>query len=309
MAGNYTREESARGWKEYGADTLRDEVRRGGRDFVRGAVRRGIQYGTDAVFGKPRTLTGAEIGDYNREAQEAQYPGTNPWERLGAPGAPGGAIEISKQERSNKRKIASEQIDQQQRSSAIQGRAAGIQAGANFGPDKAMAIANFVVTGDKPAESLGLSAQKETSRAAGQTGRSRVSEAYTAVQKQLTNEFKAKTERYMYKLRSKEYYLNIGKATGDPLTAVLMALSTRAYLGGISRADLDEVMDENWKGMVQGGAAVKAVSALSKFLNLHIGRLFSSGVGRRRKGFQGPVRGKPSKIDPAARFMEGAPRK
>ncbi len=52
----------------------------------------------DKVQGVPSPgKTGTALGQDARRAQEAQYPGTNPWERLGAPGYAGSGVEVAKQ--------------------------------------------------------------------------------------------------------------------------------------------------------------------------------------------------------------------
>lgn len=67
--------------------------------------------GIEAKTGIPMPgLSGSMLGAQNRRQQESQYPGTNPWERLGAPQAAAGAIAQTKEHGKQQKELQSKEL-------------------------------------------------------------------------------------------------------------------------------------------------------------------------------------------------------
>jgi len=166
---------------------------------------------TEAAGGltTPKTATGQEIGVETRDYFDEAFPGTNPWERLGT-SSPMGAVavgaEASRAQRSGaavaagsaarqvqrqakvQTSIAAANVATQRRGQTIQGRAQGVQAGAQYGPQYATGLGDYITTGKVPSD-LPAQAAPGVSAEASRLG------AGAAVSRAYTDKFRAQFQR------------------------------------------------------------------------------------------------------------------
>lgn len=95
----------------------------------------------DKIMGVPspeKPKTGAALGHEARAAQEAQYPGTNPWERLGAPGYAGAGTQTARAAGQVQRSLQSKDLASKERVAKIHAQATLGAAATSVAPREAL---------------------------------------------------------------------------------------------------------------------------------------------------------------------------
>lgn len=220
---------------------------------------------------------GAKAGVEARGYYDEAFPGTNPWERLGA-GNPIGQIASA----GVAAKVAARNTDVQTRSAAgiavtqaaahtnaaaIAGRASAVQTATNYPSGNAKALGDYVVTG-KGSPGPVVMAQGAKQREATVAERGATSKEMEAK----SGRMNAWTNKNLAKIKSGELTLAKGRAFGTPGQAKLGALASQAFDIGMSQSEFIRWMSNNPKTLAAIGVAEKFGSAASKMLSGIFGR-------------------------------------
>lgn len=245
-------------------------------------------FGVGGVAGGPTSaggITGGRrSGQEASEYYDAAFPGTNPWERLGA-GNPMGQmvaanvasktqmrnvdrqtstqqLAVAKQTKTQQT-VANTQANAAVKVASIHGRAAAAQTATNYPPGSAPGLMKAVVDGPDTVTGTGVTAPGAIMRGA-------VSHERTSAAAQLDSW----TRQRMGDLKSRELDIKAGKEFGDPGTAKLASLATKAFDIGMSQTDLIKWMRDNPKILTGMGIAIKGGKALTSTLaNVFGGRM------------------------------------
>lgn len=105
--------------------------------FASSVGRRAVNYGEQKILGIPapqQPKTGAALGIDQRAAMDQAFPGTNPWERLGAPGYAGAGVEAAKQTGKVQQKMQDKELSTRRQIANIQADAHVQAAATSVGP-------------------------------------------------------------------------------------------------------------------------------------------------------------------------------
>ncbi len=250
----------------YIASRMQKSAKKGADQFVERGINTGFDRLGDAVFGGGSTSpqTAVEMGNYNRQVQEAQFPGTNPWERLGASSAPGGALEVQRKEAAVKKSVVQKQTGVQLEIAKMQGRAAGVASGAEFGAQAGMDHGDYITSGKRPRPNMNNeSARRTTAFSSQRASFAKQLESWIAERRQIID--------------AKRFKFDVGRGARDPATASLMALASQAFEMGIDKVDLLETMNKHFNKLRALGVATTTLGSAAKAMNLFVGKLFGGG--------------------------------
>lgn len=220
-----------------------------------GNVTTGISSGLDLFnqfTGGNAPPTGAQLGQSARDYYGAAFPGTNPWEQLGA-GNPIGATtaaatqdKIARRQTGTARDISSKQIDAQLRMKAQDSRAKGHEIGLSYGdPSAGTAIGREIETG------------KPTGPYRGQSAR------FTGTKAQIDA---VEVQSQLKDIRNEEVKAKIASTFGNsPAEAALAAVVYKVFREGQSIQRYEEPIRRYYDALVKGGAFPSWMSKLSIF--------------------------------------------
>ncbi len=207
---------------------------------------------------------GQEASKYYDEA----FPGTNPWERLGAGNPMGGMISSAIQARTAERNVGHQMATSKanvatQTSAAVQvakihGRAAGVSAAQTQDPGAEKRYGDYIAENVDPkvtapsAQMRGAGAQEQTAKA---------------------NELNSWTNQKMADLKSRQLDIETGKAFHNPATARLAAVATHAFDIGMEQTTFVKWMRDNPKKLAAMGVTVAATKELGSVLGSIFGRV------------------------------------
>ena len=222
---------------------------------------------------------GASTGREARSYYENAFPGTNPWEHLGA-GNPMGAIlpaalqsktqmrNVDKQaqtarqnvqtQTSTQSSIAANTVAANIAVAKIHGRAAGVEAAQNQAPGAEKKYGDYISEGTDPAITQ-PGARMETATAATMTARAHELDSWT------------RTHEMDIKARAQD--MAEGAHFKDPGTAKLAALASQAFKIGMSQTEFVKWMQQNPKKLAALGVAVRGASGAAKMLQGVFGRV------------------------------------
>ncbi len=220
---------------------------------------------------------GAESGREARGYYDEAFPGTNPWERLGAGNPMGAAMSagvaaktaernVDKQTQTQKQLVAAQSASQQTvagiqanaqlTASARQARAAGAATGMNLPPDQRDNLMTKVESGVSAAPATTAPGVMQRGAA------SKEMEAKAAELNSWTNVHQAD-------LKSRALDIETGARFKNPATAKLAAIATHAFDIGMSQDTFIKWMRDNPKklaslgiGVAVGGAALKMLGGI-----------------------------------------------
>jgi len=254
-----------------------------------GAIAGGVLGGAAGGFGlgptQPGGITGLSQGQGAQQGIEARgyydeaFPGTNPWERLGA-GNPIGALGSAAISADTARR----NTDVQARSATsvavvnaashlnaakIAGRASAAQTAMNYPSGNTKALGDYVAegTGGGPITPVTMAegARQREATVAERGVTAQESQAKSARMNAWTNE-------NLMKIKSGELTLAKGRAFGDPGTAKLGALASQAFDIGMSQSEFLKWMNDNPKKLAAAGVAVRVSGAAGRMLTGIFGR-------------------------------------
>lgn len=241
------------------------------------ALDRGVNMGFDGVLGRifggaTSAPGGATLGREQAAYDEARFPGTNPWERLGSSAA-FSPVQVQKQQDRLQRDLTDKTLSNQREIAEIQGRAAAVSAASEYPYSESAAgeLGDYVVSGVRPGD-LGTSAKTRGSTASAQS-------ASAAIQQAETADYNAVTQRLAYKLSEIRFNdverilaeAQIGKVASDPLAGYMAALGNRIFREQVSPEaagkqldELERTLQELGVPAVIAGMAVKALNVMGR---------------------------------------------
>lgn len=251
------------------------------------AIAGGVAGAASSYFGGPSSAgginatniqgSGQRTGVEAREYYDEAFPGTNPWERLGAGNPMGNIVSAGVAARTQERNVNVQTKTQKQivgQQVMSQNRVAQIQAGAHVQssayaaraqalghaqgqpPGAAKAYMDSVITGSDP----GITTP----------GAARV-QAEAATRTSLANELNSQVNRHALALKRLEVDFKIGHALKSPEIAALADMAVKSFKEGRSRTDINADLKKHYDKLRAAGAAAHVISGVSDVVNKALG--------------------------------------
>lgn len=227
--------------------------------FAGYAVGSSLGGGPSSVGGITGPGTGAATGVEAREYYDEAFPGTNPWERLGA-GNPMGAIMSAGIQAETSRKNVKDQVRSQQ-------TIAGIQAGAQLSASNIQAKAAT----DVATIHAGPAGRQATTAEGGlvvQRGKLDVERRHVTVA-----EDQVKINKHLQRLKSLEVDIKTGEMAKDPATAALRAEAAKMFQAGLREKEIHEKLLKEYPALLGLGTAKEVGEFISKLISGAFGSL------------------------------------
>lgn len=271
-----------------------------------GAIAAGAKYAAGTEFGKAALAAGGKAagsaaagylgdqigdkvlgipkpGERALEAMNTMYPGTDPYQRLGAQGGGAPAVENTKQQTKNAKRIAFEQNMTQEKVAKVTARGGLAQAIANSGisdPNVLKELMAFVEDGKKPG---GNQMFTEGTHPKIQDSNSNRMNALNNMKQTQINEMLANIE---HDQKVQQMYIDArgGNGYGRLVDFVMSKLGYnvrelqklpeyRSTIGGLKdKKNADEILESHWLwqtvfGIAAGGTAAKSIGMGAKVVN------------------------------------------
>lgn len=220
--------------------------------------------GITSIGGSTTPGSGVTAGVEARGYYDEAFPGTNPWERLGA-GNPMGAvmsagIQADTQRKNVEKQIASQkyivdrQVQGQQNVAVINAAGAANVAGIHAGPAGRQATA------------------AETQAASGVRGATvREREAAVGERHVTVAEDQVKINKNLQRLKSMEIDIKSAEMAKDPATAALRAEAAKMFQAGLREREIHEKLAKQYPALLALGTAKEVGEFLSKLVSGALG--------------------------------------
>ncbi|AXL14831.1 DNA pilot protein [Microviridae sp.] len=282
----------ASGWINRQGRKAQGHVENYGDQLLKSGINLGLDKLKDSVFGGGGA-PGPDPSQLGRDAKsyyDAAFPGTNPWERLGA-GNPSSPIAVQKAQAKTQNQVVDKQLQMQDIASARQARAAGLNAAIQLDPDNPKQYGDYVEKGTsvRPGdqkENMGrrmgnLEIAQRKMFIDGKNADTNTANAITNQRNARVNQLNQENNHALMQIQKTKADLDIARITQNPGVAALMSLSVKAYKAGLTSQEHAQLVKNNLNKLIAAGIASKTAEAIGRQLFGVFGRL----TGKMNKGY------------------------